>query len=132
MKFNTLLKRKVRKPDTRNLAGGEAFTMSAKLELVTILLTSFLENKFYRGGNATAKRLKELIGQISDKEFVAKAAIYARREAGMRSVSHLVAGEIAKNVKGAEWTKRFFERVVYRTDDVLEILAYYMATLVSS
>jgi 60 kDa SS-A/Ro ribonucleoprotein len=128
MKFNTLLKRKVRKPDTRNLAGGEAFTMSSKLEFVTILLTSFLESKFYRGGYATAKRIQELIGQIGDKEFVAKAAIYARREAGMRSVSHLVAGEIAKDVKGAEWTKRFFERVVYRTDDVLEILAYYMAT----
>ncbi len=127
MKFNQILKQKYRKPNTLNLAGGQAHTESAKLELVTILLSSFLENKFYRSGNDTAKRIVELVNQIADKQFVAKAALYARREAGMRSVSHLVAGEIAHSVKGAEWTKRFFDRVVYRVDDVLEILAYSMA-----
>ncbi len=127
MKFNQLLKRKERKPKTRNLTGSEAFTISPKFELVSVLLTSFLENKFYRGGDATVKRVKELIAKIPDPEFVAKAAIYARREAGMRSVSHLVAGELARRVKGAAWMKGFLERVVFRVDDVLEILAYYLA-----
>ncbi len=127
MKFNEILKRKVRKPNTLNLAGAQAHTQSDKLELVTILLSSFLENKFYRSGNESAKRIVALVNQIADKRFVAKAALYARREAGMRSVSHLVAGEIAHSVKGEEWTKRFFDRVVYRADDVLEILAYSMA-----
>ncbi|MFT5855894.1 MAG: 60 kDa SS-A/Ro ribonucleoprotein, partial [Verrucomicrobiales bacterium] len=60
------------------------------------------------------------------KEFVAKAAIYARNEAGMRSVSHLVASDLAHQVKGVDWTKRFFDKVVRRPDDVLEILACYM------
>jgi 60 kDa SS-A/Ro ribonucleoprotein len=127
MKFNTILKRKIRTPDTINLAGGRAFTQSNQLELVNILLTSFLENKFYRSGNATAKRLVDLIGNIADKKFVAKAALYARREAGMRSASHLVAGEIAQQVKGQDWTKRFFDRITYRVDDATEILAYTMA-----
>ena len=126
MKFNQLLKRKTQRK-TRNLAGGEAFAQSPKLELVTVLLTSFLENKFYASGNATAKRLTKLVNATADREFVAKAALYARREAGMRSVSHLVAGELAASVKGAEWTKRFFDRVIRRPDDVLEILAYYLA-----
>jgi hypothetical protein len=44
----------------------------------------------------------------------------------MRSVSHLVAGELARHVKGAGWTKRFYDRVAFRVDDVLEILAYTM------
>lgn len=127
MKFNAILKQKVRKPNTLNLAGGQAHSESEKLELVTILLSSFLENKFYRSGNQSAKRIVQLVNQIADKRFVAKAALYARREAGMRSVSHLVAGEIAHSVKGSDWTKRFFDRVVYRADDVLEILAYSMA-----
>ena len=127
MKFNKLLKRKNRKPDTHNLAGSEAHTMTDELELVTMLLTSFLENKFYRNAGGAAKRLTELVAKIADKQFVAKAAVYARREAGMRSVTHLVAGEIAHLVKGAEWSKRFFDRVVRRPDDVLEILAYSMA-----
>ena len=126
MKFNKLLKTKnLRK--THNLAGGEAFAQSPKLELVTILLTSFLEDKFYRSGDATAKRLRELVAGIAEREFVAKAALYARHEAGMRSVSHLVAGDLAAGVKGAGWTKRFFDRVVRRPDDALEILAYYIA-----
>ena len=126
MKFNTQLKQKLRRK-TRNLAGGQAFGESQKLELVSILLTSFLEDKFYRSGDATVKRLRELVSQIADKEFVAKAALYARNEAGMRSVSHLVAGDLARQVKGAGWTKRFFDRVARRPDDVLEVLACYMA-----
>ncbi len=126
MKFNTQLKQKLQRK-TRNLAGGQAFGESQKLELVSILLTSFLEDKFYRSGDATVKRLRDLIRQIADKQFVAKAALYARNDAGMRSVSHLVAGDLARQVKGAEWTKRFFDRVARRPDDVLEVLACYMA-----
>tara|TARA_R110002096_G_scaffold11515_2_gene42331 strand:- start:800 stop:2233 length:1434 start_codon:yes stop_codon:yes gene_type:complete len=126
MKFN-LKRQKQTESTTINLAGGEAFTQSAKLELVTMLLTCFLENQYYRKAGDSAKRLQELIREINDKPFVAKAALYARREAGMRSVSHLVAGELAHQVKGADWTRRFFDRVVYRVDDVLEILAYHMA-----
>lgn len=126
MKFNKLLKKKNQRK-TRNLAGGDAFGMTPKLELVTSLLTTFLEDKYYATGNATANRIRELVDEIADREFVAKAALYARREAGMRSVSHLVAGELGARVKGEQWTKRFFERVVRRPDDVLEILAYTLA-----
>lgn len=126
MKFN-LKKRQAKVADTINLAGGQAFRQSAKLELVSLLLTSFLEDQYYRKADATAARLRELVTAIEDKVFVAKAALYARREAGMRSVSHLVAGELARQVKGADWTKRFFDRVAFRVDDVLEILAYSLA-----
>lgn len=126
MKFNTQLKQKLQRK-TQNFAGGQAFGESQKLELVSILLTSFLEDKFYRSGDATVARLRSLVAQIADKQFVAKAAIYARHEAGMRSVSHLVASELARQVKGVVWTKGFFDRVVRRPDDVLEILACYMA-----
>src|ERR1700744_6610420 len=126
MKFNTLLKRAAR-GNTTNLAGGRAFSQSTKDELVSILLTSTLGDQFYRSGDATTERVKELVASTDDKAFVAKAAIYARTEAGMRSVSHLVAAELARGVRGAPWTKRFYDRVVHRPDDVLEILACYLA-----
>lgn len=127
MKFNALLKR-FREGNATNLAGGKAFAESQKTELVSILLTSQLEDQFYRSGDATAERLKQLIAAEPDKKFVAKAAVYARQEAGMRSVSHLVASELVRSVKGEQWTKRFLEKVVRRPDDVLEILACYLAT----
>ncbi len=43
-------------------------------------------------------------------------------------MSHLVASELVRAVKGEQWTKRFLEKVVRRPDDVLEILACYLAT----
>ena len=43
-------------PDTINLAGGEAFQESAELELVSILLTSMVQDQFYRSGNQTLDR----------------------------------------------------------------------------
>jgi hypothetical protein len=126
MKFNTLLKRAAA-GNTTNLAGGRAFIQSPKEELVSILLTATLGDTFYRSGDATVARVKELVAATADKRFVAKAAIYARTKAGMRSVSHLVAAELAASVKGEPWTKTFYERVVHRPDDVLEILACYLA-----
>lgn len=123
MKFNFLKKRP--RADTINLAGGEAFTETPKLELASLMLTSMLKDEFYRNGDATAQRLRALISEQPDKRFVAKAALYARKEAGMRSVSHLAAAELAKNVKGQTWTARFYDRVVHRPDDAIEILACY-------
>lgn len=127
MKFNKILQNRKTKADAVNLAGGQAYSQSDKLELVTMLLTSFLDDKYYRSGNETVKRITALVNRIEDKKFVAKAALYARREAGMRSVSHLVAGEIGHSVKGQLWTKDFFNQVSHRVDDVLEILAYSIA-----
>lgn len=123
-KFN----RKSSGTKTVNLAGGEAFKETPKLEFVSILLTSFLKDKFYETENETMKRVINLIDTIKDKKFVAKAGIYARTKFGMRSVSHLVAGQIAKIVKGEDWTKRFFDKVVYRVDDITEILSFYLFT----
>lgn len=128
-KFSILpfLSRKSTVPNTVNYEGGLAFTQTAKLELVSILLTTFLEDEFYRTEKQTTARIRELIDKVGDPCFAATAAIYARHTHGMRSVSHLVAGELAKSVKGAPWTKRFYAHVVRRPDDVVEILGYYLA-----
>jgi 60 kDa SS-A/Ro ribonucleoprotein len=122
MFFNT---KRVNAPSHTNLAGGQAFAESAKLELISVLLTSTLKDEFYRKADATVTRVKQLVATIPDKQFVARAAIYARNEAGMRSVTHLVAGEIAKQVKGESWTAPFYRKVCRRPDDAMEILACY-------
>lgn len=110
-----------------NLAGGEAYVQGAERELVHILLTSFLKNGAYRSGDDTLTRLQEVFRQV-DPKLAAKAAIYARNEFGMRSISHALAGEIAHTVKGEQWTKDFFEKIVRRPDDMMEILAYIHGT----
>jgi 60 kDa SS-A/Ro ribonucleoprotein len=122
MRFNTP---NTNTTKTVNYAGGEAFAESPKLAFTSLLLTSFMKDQFYRSADESISQVATLIDQIPDKRFAAKAAIYARTKFGMRSVSHVVAGEIAKKVKGETWTKSFFNRIVYRPDDMTEILAYY-------
>jgi hypothetical protein len=113
---------------TVNLAGGEAYRESAKLELVSLILTSTLQDKCYESASEQQKRLVKIISELPDKKFAAKAAVYARNVFGMRSITHVAAGEVAKHVKGQVWTKKFFKDIVRRPDDMLEILGYYTST----
>lgn len=111
---------------TENLAGGQAYLMSHEAELVNILLTCFLEDQFYRSDEDTMKRIVKLLIS-ANPEFVAKAAIYARREFGLRSVTHFIAAEMVAAASGKAWGAKFYDRVVRRPDDMLEIMAAYKA-----
>lgn len=109
-----------------NLAGGLAYSQSPELELVSIMLTSFAKDAYYKSADDTFARLVTLIVDC-DKEFVAKAAIYARKQFGMRSISHVVASELAKHINGKAWAKNFYKEVINRPDDMGEILSYHAA-----
>lgn len=108
---------------TTNLAGGQAFSESPELELASIVLTSMLNDQAYRSGGAGMARVVELLAAV-DPMFAAQCAVYARNEYGMRSISHVVAGELGMRVKGERWTRPFFNAVVRRPDDITEILSY--------
>ena len=111
-------------PNTENLAGGEAFTESPELELISMLLTSFTQDQYHRSADDGLKRLGQLVAAIPNKGFVAKAAAYARNEFGMRSITHALIGELVTQVKGEDWVKYAVANTVRRPDDALEILAY--------
>lgn len=110
-----------------NYMGEGSFALDPKMELISILFTSFVQDSYYESENGTTTRIKELMSQIKDKKFIAKASIYARNKMRMRSVTHLVSGELAQMVKGEEWTKSYYNKVVERPDDITEILAYYIS-----
>lgn len=125
-RFATTLPRASRLPDTTNLAGGEAFSQSTKLELASLLMTSFVTDQYYRSADSQLDRLAQLVGEV-EPEFAAKAAIYARTKGNMRSITHALAAELAHVAKGRPWLKGFYDKVVVRPDDATEILAYYFA-----
>lgn len=122
--FNLTAKSKNAK--TLNLAGGQAFAVTSELELASMLLTSFAQDQFYRSQNQTFEALK-VVMEKCDPQFVAKAAIYARTQFGMRSITHILAAELAKNASGTIWAKSFYDKIVFRPDDMLEIASYFMA-----
>jgi hypothetical protein len=121
-KFNTQATATHKK--TTNLAGGEAYTLTPELELVSFLLTSFVKDQFYKSETTVPKRVTELLGKVKP-DFAAKAAIFTRSEFNMRSISHIVAAELAEFAKGKPWAKSFYEKIVVRPDDITEILSYY-------
>jgi len=124
-KFNTTMPKA--KTLTENLAGGQAYSESNELALVSLLLTSFVNDQFYRNAQTSLDELRKLSEKVKDKEFVAKAAIFARDRFGMRSITHALAGELTSQLSGAEWGKNFYDKVVVRVDDMTEIMSYYLA-----
>ena len=124
---------------TVNRAGGEAFEKSPKLDLVGRLLANFLQNTFYESANTQVGELVQVANKVADPLFLAKASIYARTVFGMRSTSHVVAAVVAKQIRdanekhgkhpalGKPWFKRYFDKVVARPDDMVEIMSYFLS-----
>lgn len=119
-RFNT---KTITRTPVRNTAGGKAFAMDAQTELIHAVLTTFLDDKYYESGADRMSRLQTLIGKC-DPQFVARLAVIARREFHLRSVSHLLLGELSKNVRGEGIVKTAIVAATERPDDLTELAAY--------
>lgn len=120
-------------PDTTNLAGGEAFSLGAKEELATILVTSMCGDQFYRPAGDGLVRLRQLLDEVCKTDdgarFAVKAAVYARNAMGLRSITHATIAEVAHRVRGASWTVDAYENAIRRVDDITEIISYYIGEM---
>lgn len=123
-KFNS--KKEKKTPTEVNEMGEKAYKLAAKEELVSTCLTTFLQSSYYESENEIVNRIKNSASNV-DEQFIAKLALYLRKDANMRSVTHLLAGEIAPRLSGKEYAARFFNKIVQRPDDMSEILAYYFS-----
>lgn len=120
-----------------NHQGGTGYKLDPKLELVSILATG-MDNKFYETLGEREQRFINVIQEVAKKdiEFVAKALVYARSVMGQRSVTHFGSVQLAKHLSGRSLARKFFSKrdrkkevggIVYRLDDMLEIIACYQA-----
>lgn len=109
----------------RNIAGGIAYKESYEMQLVSLLLTSFGDSKYYQTANEVFNSLDSLI-QKCDTYFTAQAIIYARTVFGMRTISHIATSILAKYISSEEWASRFFDGVIRRPDDMTEIIACHL------
>ena len=122
-KYNT--KAEGVKPTVVNAMGEQAYQLSAKEELVSTCMTTFLSgDHYYETEKEVVNRIIDKLDQV-DPLFAAKLALYVRNEGNLRSVTHLIAATIAKSVSGKEWAKRFYNKIVVRPDDMSEILSAY-------
>ena len=115
-KFNSTSHKSV-----NNLAGGKAYVLSKEIELAHSVLTTFLNNKFYESGDERIERIRNLIQQC-DPKFVAKLAVLTRQEFNLRSINHVLLGELSKIDN--TYVREATIASIVRPDDILEIIAY--------
>lgn len=111
-------------PNAVSHEGGAVYEKSPVNAWMNMLFSSFVEDKFYESGLDQQKRFVELTNDMADAygyEFVAKAAVFARNELGMRSISQLVAAWL--NNKTFDNKRQFYRAFMHRPDDVAEIFA---------
>ena len=123
-KYNT--KKESVKPTVKNFMNEDAFLLKSKEEFVSSIMTTFLskEGSYYESSNEEVKRILSLLDKI-DPLFACKAAIYARENGNMRSISHLLGAALAKYISGQEYAKRFYNKLIVRADDMSEIVSAY-------
>jgi hypothetical protein len=120
-KFN---ENKAGAPMEQNFMGEEAYVLSDKEALTSMVMTTFLTDAYYVSENQLTQNIVEL-AQKCGYEFTAKLALYARTKGNLRSVSHLLAALVCKDSTHPAWLKSFYEHIVLRPDDMSEILACY-------
>lgn len=115
-------------PNETNMAGGVSYTRPIKKEITSVILNSMLNgDSYYETEKTRINRIEDLLktGVSDDAEFVAKAMVYTRNEGRLRSVSHVMAGFLAENVKGESFLKNAFVKSIVRPDDMTEIVALW-------
>ena len=79
--FATL--RGIKRADGRNQAGGETYTLEGRAALAQLAMTGTLANAYYMDAEAQLAELLDAARQV-EPDFLAKAAIYARRNGHMK------------------------------------------------
>ena len=121
MKFNFLRKSN---SVVTNYEGAKAYTMTPAEELYSAVVTTGLSNSTYEKGNDRLARIQSLILK-NDPEFVAKLAVYARKDMYLRSIPLVLTTELAKQTSGTDLVSRTVDGVIQRADEITELLAYY-------
>lgn len=103
--FGTLIP----KADAVNEAGGVAYAMSPKEALAQYAATGCLNSTYYADASTQLQTLIELASQV-EPEFVAKVAIYSRRQGNMKDVPALLVAVLSVLSPGL--MAEVFDRVI--------------------
>lgn len=110
--FGSTRGRTVPKTDAVNAAGGKAYALSPKAALARYAATGCLSNTFYVKAEDHLDRVIALAGEC-DSDFIAKVAVFARKEGHMKDMPALLMAILAaRGEKGSSALKRAFPRAI--------------------
>lgn len=129
-KFNTMsIKTGTKaKADMVNSCGVPSYARNDfKQDVAAVVLTSMLGgDAFYESEAEKLKRIEALVASEPElAKFVAKAMVYARTEANLRSISHFLGVLLAEKAKGTDYLRSALGRTIVRPDDAVEMLALF-------
>lgn len=101
--------RDVKRTDTVNQAGGRAYKLGDRAALAQLAMTGTLSNAYYMDAEAQLAELIE-VAQRVDADYLAKAAIYARRNGHMKDTPALMLAILAS--VSPEHLSQAFPRVI--------------------
>ena len=94
--------------DTRNEAGGIAYTLTPKQQLAQLAATGCLNSTYYTDAQDQLEQVLELAENLN-AEFIAKTAVYARQKGFMKDMPALLLAVLAQ--KDVNMLARVFDQV---------------------
>lgn len=128
-KFNTQATQTGRTPNAVNLANGASYAITdSKKEIASVVLASMLNgDKYYESDASRIDRVFNLVENLDDKLFAAKAMVYVRHKGNLRSISHILANALVESARGASYLRRAISKAVNRPDDMTEMAALWFS-----
>lgn len=129
-KFNTQATETGRyQANTTNRAGGAAYKIEdGRKELASVVLASMLNgDKYYQSDSDRIEQVFDLVKNLEDKEFAAKAMVYARQVGNLRSVSHVLANALVENASGTGYLRSAIKKAIVRPDDMTEMASLWFS-----
>ena len=102
------LKTRLTAADTRNEAGGIAYTLTPKQQLAQLAATGCLNSTYYADAQDQLEQVLKLAKNL-DAEFIAKTAVYARQKGFMKDMPALLLAVLAQ--KDVNMLARVFDQV---------------------
>jgi 60 kDa SS-A/Ro ribonucleoprotein len=107
--FQSIVGRLFPRADTRNQAGGPAYSLSGEQALAQYATTGCLNATYYADAREQLAQVLVLCEKVRP-EFIARVAVHAREKGGMKDMPALLAAVLA--VKAPVLLARIFPRVV--------------------
>lgn len=107
--FKSVLGRLLPRPDTRNQAGGVAYSLSPKQMLAQYAATGCLNSTFYATADEQLAKTLELASKV-EPEFVAKVALYTRSKGHMKDMPALLVALLS--VRSPGLMAEVFDRLI--------------------
>ena len=104
------IRSKFTRTSTVNEAGGRAYAFTPKHALARMAATGCFNGVYYASAESQLDEMRKLIDQVDDNVFLAKLAVYAREQAGMKDMPAALLVLLSGRDTGL--LHRVFDRVV--------------------